>query len=141
MRVIGAKKGGQALAARQALTLAGKAGASKKRVGTIAAFFMLATAITFDALQFFLTFIPFLGVVINIFITVLAAMIFWLWFLLLGVSYFSGKKMGLKLAAAMGGLIVELVPIIDALPAITVGVTVVIIATRLEDAAPSGRPA
>lgn len=102
------------------------------RIGNVTAFFIIATAVLFDAAQFFLNFIPVLGQVAGLFITFLAISIFGVWFLLLGVNYFSGKKAGLKMIASLGSVIAELVPLFSAFPAMTLGVVVVIIATRLE---------
>lgn len=109
----------------------------KQRIGNVTAFLMISMAVIFDAVQFLLNFIPGLGQIAGLFITFLTATIFGLWFLLLGVSYFGGKKAGLKMTAAFGSVITELVPIVSALPAITMGVVVIIIATWAEDRLPT----
>lgn len=105
-----------------------------QRISGTTAGFMLAVAAILDGLQVLLT-IPVIFAPLSILVTFLAACIFGIWFAILGVSYVSGKNAGLKLFSAAGSLVVELVPLLDGLPTIVAGVSGVIFATRLEDAA------
>jgi hypothetical protein len=109
------------------------AGRPKHRVGNVAMTLMLITSILFDGVQILLQFIPIIGQVISLLLGVFAAAFYAIWFMLLGVPYFKGKKAGVKLAAAFSSVIVEIIPIVDALPGITFGVLAVILASRSED--------
>lgn len=112
----------------------------KRKIGNVTAAFMIGAAILFDALQFLVTFlhlIPAVGnaaaVALAWFITVLATATFGVWFALVGVNYFTGKGAGKRFLIVLSATVVELVPIIDAVPAITLGVVFLILQTRLEE--------
>lgn len=104
----------------------------KKRVGNITAGIMIATAVLFDGLQALLI-LTVLGSLLSYFFTFLATIIFSLWFLLLKVNYF-GKGSGNNLLIALGAAVTELVPFINAFPAITAGVVGLIVQSRIQDA-------
>lgn len=107
------------------------------RIGTTTAAVMIFFAVLLDAIQFIATFlniIPGLGVAVNWFIAIFAAIAFGLWFTLSGINYFSGKQAARKTLIAFSSVIIELLPIIDALPAITSGVVLMIVVSRIEDA-------
>ena len=126
-------RGAKARALRAAATsIHGNTGEKKRRIGTITAVFMVTLAVIIDLVQFLLNLTVFLALA-SLYLTFLAASIFGIWFALLGVSYFSGKKSGLKMIAAIGGLFTELVPFINALPATTVSVIAVILISKVED--------
>jgi len=117
----------------------------RQRISVPVALLMVALALIFDGLQdlaLFVNVIPAVGTVIDFIfsemIAWLAAIIFFVWFAVLGVNY-GGKKAALKLLISLSSFIVELIPLIDALPAITVGVVSLIIITRAEDSVVSGR--
>lgn len=93
---------------------------------------MLATAGIIDLVQLFLTLTVFLAPA-SIALTFIAFSVFALWFLLLGVSYVGGSKAFAKLGAAGAGVIIEFVPLINALPATTAAVLAVILISRMED--------
>lgn len=103
-----------------------------KRIGNVVAGLMLATALTFDGLQFLLTLTVF-GSIASPLITFVALCIFALWFLIYGINYIGGRKAGVKLAATMGTVVAEMVPFINGLPAITAGVLGILYASRKED--------
>ncbi len=107
----------------------------KMRIGFVATSLLLVVALTLDALQFLLLFIPGLDVVFDFFIGVIAIIVFGVWFAILGVNYFSGDRTGAKLLSMVGSSVVELVPLLDALPGITLGVWGIIYAVQKEDAA------
>lgn len=115
-------------------------GRPKQRISIVAAFSLVAVALVFDSTQdlaLFLIVLPGIGaafdIVISWLVSTLAAIVFGVWFAILGVNYFTGKAPAKKLLIVLGCLIVELVPFLDALPAITFGVVALIIQTRLED--------
>ncbi len=121
-------------------------GRPKQRINTMVATSMVAVALCLDGLQtlmFFLNGIPAVGTVIDFvvstFISFTAAAIFGIWFALLGVKYFSGKNAAKKTLIVMSSFIVELIPLIDALPAITFGVVAVIVQTYAEDKSITGK--
>lgn len=58
---------------------------------------------------------------------------FWIWFLLLGVNI-RGKRAGALLTNAAISAVIEAVPLLDLLPAITFGVARTIFLVRAEDA-------
>lgn len=69
----------------------------------------------------------------SLYLTFLGIPTFGLWFKLQDVSYFGGSKAGLKIIAVVGGVVTELIPIFNALPATTASVATVIVVSRLED--------
>jgi hypothetical protein len=123
----------------------------KQTIGMIVAVLMVMLALLFDAAQFLATFLHILPVVGNAaavvfawFITILATSIFAVWFALHDISYASGRGAGRRMLIALSAVVIELIPIIDALPAITIGVIGIIIESRIQDAqkaiAPKARP-
>jgi len=118
----------------------GQAGGPKQRISILTAFCMVALALALDAAQdfaIFLNALPVIGTAIDVvfswFIAALAAIIFGVWFALLRVNYFTGKKAATKMLIMFSSVVVELIPFLDALPAITFGVVALIIQTRIED--------
>jgi hypothetical protein len=126
--------------------MAENAEASKtQRISVLTAVFMVAVAIGLDAAQdlaLFLNALPVIGtamdIVVSWFIGALAAIVFGVWFALLRVSYFTGKKAATKMLIMFSSVVVELIPFVDALPAITFGVVALIIQTRIEDSGTTG---
>src|SRR6185437_5296383 len=124
----------------------GADGERKQRVTAITAIFLVGTALALDLLQdlaLFVNVIPALGQALYVaaswFISILAAIVFGIWFAILGVNYFTGKKAAMKVLIAFASLVVELVPFLDALPAITFVVVALIIVTKTEDAGMTGQ--
>lgn len=103
-----------------------------QRIGNVTAGAIIATALVIDGIQFLLT-LTVVGSVIAAVMTFLAGFGFWLWFSILGVKYL-GKEGNKKLLISLTAFITELIPIVDALPATTAGVILIIIQTRIEDA-------
>lgn len=108
------------------------AAAYPKRISNLVAGLMLGTALIFDGLQALLTF-TLIGSVASPLVTFAAVSVFALWFLIYGINYIGGRKAGIKLASTVGATVAELVPLINGLPAITLGVLGVIYASRKED--------
>jgi hypothetical protein len=103
-----------------------------RKISNITAFFMITVALLLDLLQFLLTLLVLTSPIAEL-VTFLALCIFGVWFAIMRVNYFSGRKVGMKVASAFGSAVVELVPILDAVPGITLGVAGVIVATRIEE--------
>lgn len=113
---------------------------AKVRVGNIMGGALITLALLFDLLQFLVSFlhvIPWVGnaiaFVVALFITCFAYITFGIWFALLRVDYFTGKKAAVKILTLIGTLGLELMPLIDALPAITAGVITMVLVSRIED--------
>jgi hypothetical protein len=105
----------------------------RRKISNVNAFFIIAVAVICDCLQFLLT----LGVISSIFnvlITIIAWVIFGVWFFILGINYFKGKKALSKVVSVFGSLVIELIPILDALPTLTLGVIGIIVSSRKEEA-------
>lgn len=97
---------------------------------------MVAVAILFDAIQVgadLMHAIPIVGNASAIMFTVLldiwAYLTFWFWFKIHGVSFMNPKRA----LALNGGLLIELIPVINALPAWTLAVVIIFITTKAEE--------
>lgn len=101
-------------------------GTGKPKIGNGNAAALIAAAIAVDGVQALLAATVFASVLASL-ITFGAAFGFWLWFMILGVKY-DGKKA----LTGLGSVVAELVPMINALPAMTAGVVMTIILDRLE---------
>jgi len=98
----------------------------EKTIGVVGSFFLIATAIAVDGLQFLLTWIPAIGMIFNTLISLLTAITFIIWFSYWNVSFLDGKYA----ARGLPGLIAEIVPIISSFPAWTVVIISIILANR-----------
>lgn len=114
---------------------------TKPRVGNFSAGLLICIAVFFDVVQFLLSFLHVVPVagnalafVLVLFVTVIAYISLGLWFAMLGVNYFTGKRAALKVLTVLASLGIELIPLVDALPAITAGTVVMVLVSRLEDA-------
>jgi|GEM_PF-6589739 len=101
----------------------------RSRISFVTAFFLIATAVTFDLIGGLAAFVPGLGTVVAVF----AYILFFLWFALLGVQFMSGKKALQKLGTMAVGFIVEALPFLGALPALTMSVILIVLITYAED--------
>lgn len=115
-----------------------KSVSGKQKLGGVTAFLMLGLAALFDGAQFAVTFLnvlPGIGfaisAVISFFITIVSTAVFGIWFLLTDI--YSAGRIAAKLLTWLGTSIIELVPLINALPATTLMVVLIIILTRAED--------
>lgn len=112
-------------------------GEVRYRVSGVSLGFMLALAAIFDLLQFLLT-LTVVGALFSWLVTAIAVTIYAIWFLLLGVNYFSGRKAASKMIAALTTAVVEFIPLVSALPTITIGVLAIALISRSEDRARGG---
>lgn len=102
------------------------------RISAFESGLMIAVAVIYDLIQIALTWllgwlgIGFIG---SWLMTLWAGMTFGLWFTLKGASIISGKR-----AASLGiGAIIEVIPLLNALPGWTVSVIISLSVTRAED--------
>lgn len=101
------------------------------KVGNVTAGFMLALALLIDGIQFLLA-LTAIGSIVGSVMAPLAAFGFWLWFALLGVK-FTGPGAARKALTGLGSLVAEFIPLINALPAVTLGVAATILIERIEE--------
>lgn len=97
---------------------------------------MLGTALLFDGLQFgtdLFHALPLIGTVaqsvVDILISVWAWLTFYVWFKIHGVSFMNAKRF----AVLNGGALIEMIPIVNSLPAWTLAVFLLIATTRAEE--------
>lgn len=102
---------------------------SNYRIHGMGQFQLYAVAVLLDAISIGLAFIPGLGIFMSIF----AIAVFSLWFTVLGVSFFLGRKPFSKIGTFMLTTIVEMLPLGGAFPAITFWVYRVITLSHEED--------
>lgn len=79
---------------------------------------MIVAALLFDAVQAIINLLPIAGQILSGFVSFFAFMTFWLWFRLNGLKFTSAKRVSYM----GGGFILELIPILNMLPAWTLAV-------------------
>lgn len=99
----------------------------KQRIKVWMAACMIIVALCIDGFQALLTFVG-IGLVLGPIIGVAAYFGFWIWFMLLGVSFIKSPK---KLGAIGGAALIEMS--LSFLPGFTAGVTAVVLMTMAED--------
>jgi hypothetical protein len=102
------------------------------RISTVQACFVIATCVIADGLQILLDVTGVLAVAADI-VTATVEFYVSMWFWWHGVTYTSGTKATSKFLTMFGMSIIEFIPIIDALPALTIGVIILIRASWAED--------
>lgn len=103
-----------------------------KKISTINAVFLIGAALLFDGIQFVLT-LTVIGTVAAWFVSAFAWILFLIWFALLGTNYFD-KGAGTKILTVFASVIAELMPLVNALPGITLGVVALIVQNRIAHA-------
>ncbi len=101
------------------------------RINNVTFALILAGALIIDGLGFLLA-LTVVGSIIGTFMGVLAGIILWITFMLHGVKY-SGTAGLKKIAATFGTMVAEMIPMINALPMVTVGAVIVVVQSRGED--------
>jgi hypothetical protein len=96
------------------------------------AILMIGTAILLDCIQALTGLVPIIGQIIGWLVDAVALFGFWLWFKMHGIS-FSKKKRGLTLGI---GALVELIPLINILPAWTLAVVRLVLTTKTKKLTP-----
>ncbi len=104
---------------------------NKKTIGNVTAGLMILLALVGDGLQFLLT-LSVLLLPLSVLVTFLFSTSFVLWFLILGA--YSGKGAEKKALTSGVSTVAEFIPIINAVPAITAGVLINIVLSRIDDA-------
>lgn len=83
---------------------------------------MISVALFYDGLQALLQLIPVAGQILAGLVAIFAFLTFWLWFRLNGIKFSTPKR-----SAVMGtGFIIELIPILNILPAWTLAVAIIV---------------
>ena len=103
----------------------------KHKIGNVTAGLMLLLALIADGLQFLLT-LSVLLLPLSLLVTFLFGVGFALWFFILGA--YSGKGAEKKVLTSLVSMVAEFVPVINAVPAITAGVLINIVLSRVADA-------
>jgi hypothetical protein len=103
---------------------------TQKTIGPMASIAIVGTALVFDGLQFLLT-LTVVGTIFAWFLSAFAWILFLLWFALLGVSYF-GRGAAIRFLTVFASAIAELMPVVNALPALTLGVVALIVQHNIE---------
>jgi len=101
----------------------------KERIKTWMAVAMIIVALCVDGAQALLILLG-IGLALGTIITVVAYLVFWIWFMLLGVSFAANPK---KLLTVGIGGIGEALPIFNFLPAFTAMIATVVFMTKAED--------
>lgn len=101
----------------------------EKKIGVAQGMVMIVTAAFIDFVQFLLTLLI-IGIIINPLISVIAFILFWSWFSLNGVKFFSGVKGIARFGIMSWTFLSELVPLLNAMPGWTVGVTMTYLSAR-----------
>lgn len=92
---------------------------------------MISTALFFDALQASVQLVWILGQILAGLVAIYAFLTFWLWFRLYGIKFSTPKRS----AVMGGGFIIELIPILNVLPAWTLAVTIIILDIKAKNIA------
>ncbi len=101
----------------------------KERIKTWMLVAMGTTALSIDGFNALLNLVV-IGEVLSSIISVAATLAFTIWFWMLGVSFVKSPK---KLAAMGGQAIIGLIPVLNTLPELTVGVLATALMTMAED--------
>jgi|APSaa5957512535_1039671.scaffolds.fasta_scaffold191832_2 hypothetical protein len=102
------------------------------RISNMLAVLMGGVAVGVDLVQGILT-TGVIGIAINSFISIFAWLMFWFWFKMHGVGFLDGKLV-LKSVTMWGAGLIELVPLINNLPAWTVAIVIMLFIVKAEDA-------
>lgn len=103
-----------------------------KGLDNITIAFMVSVALFYDVFQALIQLIPFLGQILSSLIGVFAFLTFYLWFKMRGLNFATPKRAGLL----GGGFLIELIPILNILPAWTLAVILLAIDFKIKKIAP-----
>lgn len=79
-------------------------------------------------------FVEALGTMMTIILTFLGWTLFFFWFTLSGISFMGGGgRANKRMATAIVSFIIGLIPLVDIIPSLLIGITTIIISTYLED--------
>lgn len=105
----------------------------RQRIGNMQGALMIAVAATVDGIQFLLNFIPFVGWIFTALISIFAWLTFFVWFKFNGVGFLEGKAAVLKFSLIFGVSILEIIPVLNDLPAWIAYIVLMILIVRAED--------
>jgi len=88
---------------------------------------MIIVALLFDGIQAVINLIPIVGQILSFLLSIFAFLTFYVWFKMNGISFAKPKRAG-KL---IGGGLIELIPILNVLPAWTLAVFLIISETKI----------
>jgi hypothetical protein len=108
-------------------------GEKRKRIGSAQGALMIAVAGVIDGVQFLLNFIPILGWILTSLISIFAWLAFLVWFMLNDVSYLKGKAVVLKFALIFCVPIIEVISLLNDLPAWTAYIVIMLLIVKAED--------
>lgn len=91
---------------------------------------LIGVAFLLETLQLLVSFVPFAGGLVASLISLLAFLIFWVWFHILGVGFFDTT---LRLVTRMIMMFTEIIPYVNILPILTIGTILVIWEVHQED--------
>jgi hypothetical protein len=103
------------------------------RINNVTFGLILASTAIVDLVGFLLA-LTVIGSIAGTFIGVLAGILLWITFMIHGVKY-SGTAGLKKVAATFGTMVLEMIPMINALPMVTTGAVIVVLQSRIEDKA------
>lgn len=102
----------------------------RKRIGNMQGALMIGVAGVIDFVQGLLT-AGFIGVIVSTFISIFAWLTFYFWFKLNGINMLdSGVR---KIITLLCGAFIEMLPVINVLPAWTISVVIMLFIVRSED--------
>ncbi len=113
--------------------------AKGKRIGNLTAAVLVVFALIFDAGQFIFTavgVIPIIGlagIALAFLLTLIAFIVIFFIIVLSGAPIFSGRLITARIASLIAPLVIELIPFLAAIPAITPGVIAFIIVSRMDE--------
>ena len=93
---------------------------------------MFSVALFFDTLQAVFQIAPVLGQILAGLIAIFAFLTLWLWFRLHGIKFSTPKRS----AVMAGGFLIELIPILNILPAWTLAVTLIVADLKIKENLP-----
>lgn len=106
----------------------------ERKIGNAQAAMMITVAIMIDLLQFVFGLLL-IGVILNYFISFMAFLIFWFWFILNGISFTRSMKefrIGITFFGTAFGEIAP-IPFLNVLPIWTLGIIAVMAMTRVKE--------
>lgn len=102
----------------------------KQRIGNTQGVLMIGVAVVVDFVQGLLT-AGIVGLIVSTFISIFAWLMFFLWFKLNSIGMLdSGARLAITI---WGGAFVEMIPVINVLPAWTISVAIMLFIVRSED--------
>ncbi len=103
---------------------------TKYTIGNVTAGLMIVLALIVDGVQILLT-LTVLLIPLSLLLTFFSVVGFSIWFFLLGA--YKGKGAEKKVLTSLAASVVEIVPVLSAIPAATAGVVINIVLSRVDD--------